>query len=251
MAISISSLAIAAAHWTNSKLLFHCYFKFLSQRRMMEDGLGEGVKNITTPLSPPLDFICLTTFNHLHFAAAEHSVQLFSTECCWSSTPWTSQLFCAVHQLWSAPPVIGLKYKAMVHLYKAFTCSRSSLWTDLILDLRRAIFLDMKVLSQNIFRSWIRLPFSCVIQKCHSSNTLFMVSIYKRQKVSEHSLLTPPKIDLAVVLLLQTTVKQYLPNGSLNTSSCSLLQFRCLKRSRLPCVTNSWSSGVRWFPLAS
>ena len=76
-------------HWQlllRTGLILNCYFIVIVEIPISEedDGgwVGGGGEEYHNAPLPPLDFICLTTFNHLHFAAAEHSLQLFSTECC-------------------------------------------------------------------------------------------------------------------------------------------------------------------------
>ena len=70
----------------------------------------------------------------------EFSLQLSSTCCCRNWRPWSSQLFSAVHQLLSEPPVWEFKFSEVLS-NQAHTWSLLSLWTDLTLDFIRSIFL--------------------------------------------------------------------------------------------------------------
>ena len=70
----------------------------------------------------------------------EFSWQLSSTCCCRNWRPWSSQLFSAVHQLLSEPPVWEFKFSEVLS-NQAHTWSLLSLWTDLTLDFIRSIFL--------------------------------------------------------------------------------------------------------------
>ena len=71
---------------------------------------------------------------------AEFSWQLSSTWCSWNWRPWSSQLFSAVHQLLSEPPVWKFKFSEVLS-NQAHTWSLLSLWTDLTLAFIRSTFL--------------------------------------------------------------------------------------------------------------
>ena len=91
----------------------------------------------------------------------EFSLQLSSTCCCRNWRPWNSQLFSAVHQLLSEPPVWEFKFSEVLS-NQAHTWSLLSLWTDLTLDFIRSIFLLKR--SESVIKSiWI---FSCYFSHC-------------------------------------------------------------------------------------